>query len=184
MQSLLIKLIKADQARWRALEIVETLGVETACIGAGFVRNLVWDYLHHRTSDCRPFDLDVLWFDRDRVDPKIDSELERRLNSVDPSFDWSVKNQARMHLRNDDPPYQSVADAMRYWPETATAIAARRIGDTCEIIAPFGVHDLMNIILRPTSSQPHKLRAFEVRQEKKEWTSRWPEVRIAPPHAD
>ena len=174
----IVDLIKADQARWHALSVVESLDIATACIGAGFVRNLVWDHLHGRTSDCRQFDLDVLWFDFDRSDPKIDLELEHRLSDLDPSFDWSVKNQARMHGRNGDAPYESVSDAMRYWPETATAIAAQRSADTCRIIAPFGLSDLHNMILRPTSSGSHKLRAFEDRLVNKDWRSMWPNIHI------
>lgn len=49
-----------------------------------------------------------------------------------------VKNQARMHLRNGDRPYQSATDAMRYWPETATGSWSTRriIVSTC--IRPCG----------------------------------------------
>jgi hypothetical protein len=40
---------------------------------------------------------------------------------------------------------------MRYWPETATAVAVRRNDeDGCEVAAPFGVDDLFGLILRPT----------------------------------
>lgn len=45
----------------------------------------------------------------------------------------------------------SARDAMRYWPETATAVAARRGGrDELEIASPLGLDDLFNLLLRPT----------------------------------
>lgn len=179
MESLIVDLVKADRARWRALGVVEALGVPSACIGAGFVRNLVWDHLHGRANDCRKNDLDVLWFDRARTDRQVDRELTGALQRLDPTFDWSVRNQARMHERNEDAPYRSVSDAMRHWAETATAIAVRRARDECEIIAPFGLDDLMSMILRPTSSAPHKLKAFTQRAQDKDWPARWPGVRVA-----
>ncbi|HGB3473288.1 TPA: nucleotidyltransferase family protein [Salmonella enterica subsp. diarizonae serovar 61:l,v:z35] len=41
------------------------------------------------------------------------------------AFDGSVKNQSRMHLRNDDHPCRSTENALLYWPETATAAGWR-----------------------------------------------------------
>ena len=174
----IVDLIKTDADRWNALGVVESLEIETAWIGAGFVRNLVWDHYHGQVSDCHAFDLDVLWFDPNQIHPDIDLELERQLQATAPSFDWSVKNQARMHVRNDDPPYRSVSHAMRHWPETATAIAARRRRGRCELLAPFGLDDLNNMILRPTSLRPNKLEAFEERLSQKDWLSKWPKAKI------
>ena len=178
MYELIVDLLKRDPVRWYALGLVERLNVDTACIGAGFVRNLIWDHFHGVQTDCREGDIDVLWFNRETVSPQADRALERTLNRLDPSFDWSVKNQARMHLRNQDRPYDDVADAMRFWPETATAIAAKRRGNDCDLIAPFGFDDLQNMILRPTSKAQHKIAAFQERVEKKGWVGRWPRVSI------
>lgn len=178
MNDFVANLVKSDPLRWHILSVVESLELETACIGAGFVRNLVWDHLHGKQNNCRENDIDVLWFDAEHIDPKIDRDLEQNLLADHPDFDWSVKNQARMHIRNGDAPYTDVADAMRFWPETATAIAARKVGDRCELIAPFGFDDLLKMIVRPTSSAAHKLEAFKTRVSRKDWRSRWPQVSI------
>jgi hypothetical protein len=46
---------------------------------------------------------------------------------------------------------QTVTDAMRFWSDTATAVAVRRNDeDACEVAAPFGEDDLLGLILRPT----------------------------------
>lgn len=81
-----------------------------------------------------------------------------------------------MHVRNDDAPYASATDAMRYWPETATAIAARRSGaGGCQIAAPLGLNDLFDLVLRPT---PHfredKRTIYEDRIRSKSWCDTWP----------
>ena len=86
-----------------------------------------------------------------------------------------------MHIRNEDPPYTSAVEAMRYWPETATAVAARRRGiDECEIAAPLGLDDLLNLILRPTPrfiGEKHSI--YEERVKAKNWTSSWPMLQKA-----
>lgn len=152
------------------------LALPQGCIGAGFVRNLVWDHLHGRRSDCRDEDVDVPWFGPAR--PDADAALEARLRAAMPDLRWSVRNQARMHLRNGDAPYGSVIDAMRAWPETATAIAAAREGQACRVLAPFGLADLEGMILRPASAAPAKRAAFEQRLHSRGWAARWPMVRI------
>src|SRR5438045_439490 len=58
----------------------------------------------------------------------------------------AVKNQARMQTQNGDLAYMNSADALRRWPETCTAIAARSVVPRIEILAPFGIDDLVSLI--------------------------------------
>ncbi|MCC5985702.1 MAG: nucleotidyltransferase family protein [Rhodobacteraceae bacterium] len=171
-------LLRRDRRRWRALGLVAALGLPQGCIGAGFLRNLVWDHRHARRSDCRDADIDVLFFDPRRTDPAYEADIEARLRSSAPDLQWSVRNQARMHRRNHDAPYASVEDAMRFWPETATAVAAMRAGEACAIIAPFGLADLDGLILRPPSAAPHRIAAFRARVAARNWRARWPKLQV------
>ena len=172
----IVALLRADPLRWQALGHVAALDLPQGCIGAGFIRNLVWDHLHGRVSDCRAEDVDVLWYGPDDMDPATDQRLEARLTALAPGLGWSVRNQARMHLRNGDASYGSVEEAMRHWPETATAIAACRKAGSCRLIAPFGLADLGQMILRPTLAA--RLDAFETRVRTRGWLDRWPRVRL------
>ena len=158
--------------------LVEALNLPQGCIGAGFVRNLLWDHFHRRVRDCRQEDIDVLFYDQSTTDPAYDAEIEVKLRAMAPDLNWSVKNQARMHLRNHDAPYNSVEYAMRFWPETATAIAAMRSRSDVVILAPYGLSDLEGLILRPTSTLPHKIAAFRERVQAKNWRTRWPKVQV------
>jgi hypothetical protein len=80
-----------------------------------------------------------------------------------------------MHVRNGDAPYVSAIDAMRYWPETATAIAARRKTNICEIAAPLGLADLFSLVLRPTPRfRQDKRTIYEERIRSKSWHHTWP----------
>ncbi len=126
--------------------------------------------------------MDVIWFDPTRVDPLADQELEQALQKREPSMLWSVKNQARMHTRNGDQPYHSASDAMRYWPETATAVAARLDkSGRLHIAAPLGLTDLFSLTIRPTTRfQIDKRDIFEKRVQSKRWMQRWPKLTIEP----
>lgn len=153
-------------------------------VGAGFVRNAVWDHLHGRPASPPAGDVDVVWFDPGQADPATDRGWENRLQTAAPGVPWSVKNQAHMHIRNDDPPYASTADAIRHWPETATAVGVRHTNDgRVELCAPFGLHDLFALLLRPTPRFAGAGRSVcETRAQAKGWLSRWPLLRWAPDH--
>lgn len=177
MASCVSSILRDDPHRWGLLDVVAALDLPDCWIGAGFVRNAVWDHLHQRPVAPICGDVDVIWFDPRRVEAAYDRELEARLRAWEPSIEWSVKNQARMHVRNGDAPYISATDAMRYWPETATAIAARRQASGCEIAAPLGFDDLFALILRPTPRFREDKRAiYEERMRSKSWCDAWPRL--------
>jgi uncharacterized protein len=100
-------LLSRDPERSRALDVVRTLDLPDSRVGAGFVRSAVWDHLHGMPPSKPGGDVDVIWFDPQRADPGEDRELEQRLRELAPNINWSVKNQSRMHMRNDDDPYVS-----------------------------------------------------------------------------
>jgi hypothetical protein len=85
-----------------------------------------------------------------------------------------------MHTRNGDAPYQSATDAMKYWPETATAVAARcNAAGNIEISAPFGLDDMFEGVIRPTPRFMAEKRAiFDLRCREKRWLEQWPFLRI------
>jgi hypothetical protein len=145
------------------------------------VRNAVWDWLHGMPLRPPAGDVDVIWHDPQCLDARRDREIEALLAANAPDVDWSVKNQARMHARNGDAPYSSAIDAMRYWPETATAVAARRLPDgRCEIAAPLGLDDLLGIVARPGPRfHTDRRHIFSARVHDKQWASRWPMLVIA-----
>ena len=172
--------IQADPLRWRILGMVRALRLPDCWIGAGFVRNAVWDHLHQRPHAPPNGDVDVIWHDPQQADPAEDRKHEAALRMAEPSVFWSVKNQARMHSRNGDAPYASATEAMRCWPETATAIAVRRNDEECcEVAAPFGLGDLMSLTLRPTpryAQEKHHIYVDRLRA--KQWTASWPSLKV------
>lgn len=167
--------IKSDSIRWELLGYVRELGLPDCWIAAGFIRNAVWSILHNRNPEISG-DVDVVWFKKHDSSEARDLGVESRLRLLAPAIDWSVKNQARMHLKNGDEPYASSEDAMRYWPETATAVGVRRtIEDNCELIAPFGLEDLLGLTLRPAGAFATRKRGvFDARVLEKGWLRDFP----------
>lgn len=181
----IVRLIQADEWRMRALEAVFMLGLPDCWIGAGFVRNAVWDALHGYEKSRPLNDVDVLYFDPQELTHEVERRHEGRLAREMPGVPWSVRNQARMHTENGDAPYRSVADAMRYWPETATAVAVRLSGQgQIQFIAAHDILDLVNLELRPTPHFMGKLEIYRTRIRDKHWTSIWSYLTIYDsPHA-
>ncbi len=159
------------------LKAVEALGLRDAWIGAGAIRNAVWDCLHgYEVTVAAGSDADVVYFDAESAYASQDLAIESRLRAHMPDVPWQVRNQARMHEQNGDPPYRDTEDAIRCWPETATAIAARIAGGRIEVIAPHGVDDLVRLIVRPTSAFSHKQDLYAARLAAKGWARRWPRL--------
>lgn len=179
-QNLLQSVLLNDPMRMNALYAVQALELNDGWIGAGFVRDAVWDHLHGYGQRPVSGDVDVVWFDAKSATSACDSALEERLSQQNSVFNWSVKNQARMHQRNGHQPYRSTENALLYWPETATAIAVR-LGatDHVEVIAPYGLDDLFELRLRPTPVfAQHKLAIFSQRVAEKRWLQRYPGLRL------
>lgn len=165
----------------RVLAHVRDLGLPDCWVSAGFVRNRVWDHLHGFASSPWLGDIDVIWFDAQHATQEGDRSLESGLREQDSTLAWSVKNQARMHHRNGDLPYRSATDAMRYWPETATAVGVR-LGQrgAIDIAAPFGLDDLFDLVVRPTTRfLGEKYPMYLERQRVKQWQTRWPQLTIS-----
>lgn len=178
-QQQIIDWLRQDSQRMQALYTARRLGLNDWCLGAGFVRNLVWDRLHGFTTSTPLNDIDVIHFAPRHNDAERDRMLESRLLewSVQP---WSVKNQARMHLRSHRAPYRDSQDAISYWTEIETAVGARlQADDRIQLIAPFGLQALFNhsITFNPKSNN---LVAFEQRVAEKQWLELWPRLKLAP----
>ncbi len=159
-----------------ALQVLAAHGPPGAWIGAGFLRNAVWDAAHGRAPDPGTLaDLDVVYHDPTNADPARDAAIEGELRRVLP-LPWQVANQARMHCRNGHAPYGGLAEALARWPETATAIAARWDGVGVAVLAPHGVADLLCLVLRPTPGTPPEV--VRTRMIAKRWIDRWPQLRL------
>ncbi|WP_408894504.1 nucleotidyltransferase family protein [Paenibacillus taichungensis] len=174
----LIQAITEHEQLMHDLRRVRSLGLPQCYIGAGYIRNYIWDVLHGYPLRELHSDIDVVFYDREDMRDERDLLLEQQLREQTGNSKWSVKNQARMHLRNGYEPYQSTEDALRYWPEIVTAIGVRLDEQgQVRICAPHGLEDLYGLIVRqsPFFSDADY---YNHRVEKKCWQQQWPKLTI------
>jgi hypothetical protein len=173
-------ILAANPGHVDALRVAALAGPRGGWIGAGFLRNTVWDTLSGRGAELRSLaDLDLVHFDPGG-DAAADARCEAALRAARP-LPWSVVNQARMAQANGHAAYRSLADALAHWPETATAVAARLAGGRIEILAPHGVDDLLGMVVRATPAHVRDTTVMQARIASKGWAMRWPALRILNP---
>ncbi|WP_116138546.1 nucleotidyltransferase family protein [Trinickia diaoshuihuensis] len=169
-----------------ALVAVRDLGLSSWCIGAGAVRNLVWDWLHGFDDRSALADIDVAYFDPIEVGADRDAALERQLHAVYPGLRWDVKNQAGVHLWYEAKfghpvrPFGSLQDAVASWPEFATCVGlALRADDSVEVVAPHGLSDLFAMVVRHNPMRVG-VETFRKRVQTKQYGARWSRVTVIP----
>ncbi|MFP3321641.1 nucleotidyltransferase family protein [Planococcus sp. SIMBA_160] len=178
----LVHLIQEDKWMLDLLHAAKSLDLPDWWICAGFIRSKVWDVLHgFRERSALP-DIDVIYYDASDINGEKERDLEVKLIELIPNIPWSVKNQARMHIRNNTSVYTSSIDAMAKFPETATAIGVKLDDqDYLVIAAPLGIQDLINLDVKPTPyflENQKRLTIYEERITKKNWTSIWSQLKI------
>ena len=66
-----VNLIQKDAWMMKVLQTAKSLGLSDWMIGAGFVRNKVWDYLHgYQNKQVPTNDIDLIYFDTENTDEK------------------------------------------------------------------------------------------------------------------
>ncbi len=153
-------------------------------VGAGIIRNIVWDYLQEYERPTPVRDIDVAYYDPDDLTPERDISIQRELTDCLPGIPWEVTNQAAVHLwyekvfGNAVPALTSIEEAISTWPETATCIGVRLlVNNELVIVAPYGLEDLFQMILRRNPKRVSK-EQFRRRVEERAPTEKWPKVRV------
>lgn len=178
----ILSLIRSDQWMMDILHVVNTLNLPDWWICAGFIRSKIWDSLHLYKNRTPLPDIDVIYFDPTNLRESVEKDLEEQLRILFPDIPWSVKNEARMHIRNGVKPYLSSTDAISKFPETATAIGVKiDDNDQLQLTAPYGFHDVVNLIVKPTPfivETKEGKRLYEVRRINKNWNVIWPQLKV------
>lgn len=197
-----LAIIEKDQKRMAVLQAVSKVNPPDWWVGAGFVRNAVWDALHGYTESTPLNDVDVVYFralgeyeipeeelseaiKADMPNPVWDEEkrFEADLIAALPEIGFEVKNQARMHLwskkDHNRARYSKATDGIADWTETATVCGIRMRGDgSLELFAPY-LSDLVHGVIRPTRLEVEE-RARE-RAATKGWFEKWPNLHFEAP---
>ena len=180
----LVALARATPWFMQALVQVRALRLPAWCIGAGAVRNLVWDALHGYAIPSAVADIDVAWFDADDAAPERDAALQAQLHTAAPEMPWEVTNQAGVHrwfeghFGHAVAPLRSLEEAVASWPEYATAVGLRLDEDDhLHVIAPHGLADLFAMVVRRNPARV-SVETYRERVANKRYSQRWPRVAV------
>ena len=152
---------------------------------AGCLNQTIWNQLTGKAVDNDIKDYDLIYFDSDTSEDKersIQEELRQRY--ADLKINLDVVNQARVHLWTEKDwglkmrPLISCEDAISSWPITASCVGVKKEGDTYIIMAPYGLTDNLEMILRPNKTTVMRESDFNYKVNK--WTKKWPELTVIP----
>lgn len=184
-QAQVLRLVQATPWFMQALHAVAALHLpQPWCIGAGALRNLVWDALHSHATPSALADVDLAHFNPHDLRPEADQQLQARLQQQCPQLPWEVTNQAAVHLWFEAHFGHAVAalpslhDAVATWPEYTTAVAVTMDGHgRLALLAPHGVDDLLQMRVRHNPLRASRATYLQ-RTAQKRYTERWPRVQV------
>ncbi|MFQ2172343.1 nucleotidyltransferase family protein [Aeromonas rivipollensis] len=172
-------LLRADPLRMACLWAARELALPDWALGAGFVRNLIWDHLHNKAEPTPLNDIDLIYLDPGDPEGADEREHEAWLRIRLPDQHWEVRNQARMHSRLQVPPFASSLEALSHWVEVPTCIGVRLLAnDEFEWLAPhgFGHNWSLRVSANPRCRQDSQV--FVQRVQDKGWQSIWPDLEV------
>lgn len=153
-------------------------------IGAGAIRNAVWDHLHGFSEPTPLADIDLVFFDSNDTSVDRERQVEEALTGQLRGVPWEARNQAAVHLWFPDKfgydvePFGSTAEAIASWPETATSVAVRlNEDDDLAVVAPCGLSDLLGMVHRRNPARV-TVEEYERRLATKRIGELWPRVTI------
>lgn len=170
-------LLRADPLRMACLWAARELALPDWALGAGFVRNLIWDHLHQKAEPTPLNDIDLIYLDPGDPEGAGEREYEAWLRIRLPDQRWEVRNQARMHVRQQVPPFASSLEALSHWVEVPTCIGVRLLAnDEFEWLAPhgFGHNWSLQVSANPRCRQESRIFIDRIRD--KQWQRIWPDL--------
>lgn len=170
-------LLRADGQRMACLQAARELALPDWALGAGFIRNLVWDHQHAKSVPTPLNDIDLIYLDCGDPQGLHEADHEAWLAARVPGQRWEVRNQARMHQRQRVPPFVSSLEALSHWVELPTCIGVRLLtDDRFEWLAPYGFSPNWSLQVDPNPRCRQESRVFTDRVKAKEWQRLWPDL--------
>lgn len=188
MPSALAEIVRASDPLRAALAAAHSLQLDSWCIGAGAVRNMVWDHLHGVMPSGPLADVDLCYFAPNEP-PGHERALQAQLAAMVPGVVWDVTNQAHVHqwyardYGQAVAPLRSLEEGVATWPEYATCVGVYLSGPSdVHVIAPYGLSDLWGLMVRHNPVRA-SAEVFKHRYTSKRWLERWPRLRLVEPCA-
>jgi hypothetical protein len=154
-----------------------------AWLVAGAIAQSVWNSAFGYEPLHGLADLDLVYFDGADLSEESEARQASRVQQLFASLPLrlDVKNEARVHLWYEAKfgypirPYGSAADAIATFPTTATAVGLRPSNKALQTCAPFGLADLLGLVVRPNKTQITRS-IYEAKIDR--WRRLWPGLSV------
>jgi len=161
------------------------VGLPDAWLVAGAVAQTVWNDGFGLAPAHGIVDVDIVYFDGGDLSVDAEAVQSARVRHLFADLPvWiDVKNEARVHLWYEAKfgrslaPYVSTADAISTFPTTATAVGVQPGTNGLALVAPFGLGDLLDLIVRPNKKQISR-QVYEAKTGR--WLTLWPGLTVIP----
>ncbi len=174
--------VRANPVLAGLLDRFDQVDLPDAWLAAGAIAQTVWNLAAGQPAGAGIKDVDLVHFDPSDLSADAEAAAERRIRALVPEgIRVDVKNEARVHLwyaarfGYPIPPYASMADAIASFPTTATAVGVRCVEGRFEVAAPFGLDDLLGLIVRPNKRQITRA-IYQAKVER--WRPLWPALTV------
>jgi len=182
-QEALTAIVRSTPALAPLLERWAEVDLRDGWIAAGAVAQSLWNDAFGLPPLHGLADVDLIYCDATDLSEAAEAAQAARLRRcfADLPARLDVKNEARVHFWYGArfgypiPPYGSAAQAVATFPTTATAVALRPAGPALEILAPFGLDDLLGLVVRPNKVQVTRA-IYEAKVAR--WRPLWPGLRF------
>lgn len=165
----------------KILRIIKSVNKNLA-LSAGTIRNTIWQVLEGQKQVIMS-DIDIVYYDN-KSSKEEENKIEKELYKINSNYKWQVKNEYYMNQYNfiNEPKFPSLYDAISHFVETPTCVGAYLDKyDNIQLIAPYGIKDLMNLNCRPIPlfiKDKNKLYVYKERMLKKKWKNMFPNLTI------
>ena len=161
------------------------IGLPDCRLVAGCLAQTVWNDAFGLPATHGISDVDLVYFDGEDLSAEAEAGHAARLRTLfaDLGLWIDVKNEARVHLwyaekfGNTLAPYVSTEDAITTFPTTATAVGVQPRADGLHVFAPYGLSDLLGLIVRPNKKQITQA-IYDAKVNK--WQAKWSGLRVVP----
>ena len=178
-----LSIVRQNELLLDALGRASQLGLANWYIGAGCVVQTVWNHLHGFPLNSFISDIDIVYFDDQDLSFAAEDQIIQQANQLFAGFPLpiDIKNQARVHLWYEThfgypiPPHTSVEGAISLWPAVVTSLALRPTAGGYNVYAPYGLHDLFDLVVRPNKRQITAA-VYEAKCQK--WGQCWPNLKF------
>ena len=165
--------------RWPAIDLPDCWLV------AGCLAQTVWNDAFGLPATHGISDVDLVYFDAGDLSEEAEANHAARVRALfaDLGLWLDVKNEARVHLwyaakfGGTLTPYVSTEDAITTFPTTATAVGVQPRREGLHVFAPYGLSDLLGLIVRPNKKQITQP-IYDAKVQR--WLARWPDLRVVP----